>query len=99
MSSSTFQTTEELEEMIEWTNRYPPEKMQRSGFFISLPNGTMKERINRFVTLSATSSQFGLLATNEAALAMVRRSSTSVKLMLYNEAWQYTYYYYARRRI
>jgi hypothetical protein len=93
MSSSSFRTTRELEEMIEWTGRYSPVILKGAGFCIMLPNGTLKERINEFVMLSATSTQLGLLATNEAVLAMVRRSSTSMTLMLYNDQWQHMNYY------
>jgi hypothetical protein len=98
MSADVYRSTDELEEIESWAEEYSPYRMRERGFFILVPDGTLTYS-NNFITFSAHSTQIGLLATNQAALALVKRSSASVKLMVYEERWEDNNYYGPRNRI
>jgi hypothetical protein len=99
MLSSRFRTTAQLQEIMEWAECYAPYKMKKWGYFIMASKDALTRYSNEFVTLSATSTELGVLATSEAALALVRRSTASVNLMLYKEIWEDNNFYGPRRRI
>jgi uncharacterized membrane protein len=74
--------------ILELADRYSPKKVQETGFFVMVPTGTLNDSNNEFIKITATSTQIGLLAGNNAALALVKNSCQSVKLMLYEKSWE-----------
>jgi hypothetical protein len=99
MSADAYRSTDELEEIVSWAEEYSPSRMRASGFFIMVPDGTLNDYNNRFIQFSAHSTQIGLLATNQAALALVQKASASVELMVYEERWEDVNFYNPRRSI
>jgi hypothetical protein len=95
----TKRSTEALRAVISWAEQYSPVKMKQSGYFIMVPYGTLNGSSNKFIRVTATSTQVRLLATSEAALGLLRQSSGSVDIMLYEERWEDFYYYNARRSV
>jgi hypothetical protein len=82
----TKRTTDDLREIMYWVERYSPGTMKQEGYFVMVTDGTLTG-LNAFFRVTATSTQVRLLATNEAALGLLRRSSGSVTIMLYEERW------------
>jgi ferredoxin len=95
LSAGENRSTEVLRAILNVAEQYSPAKMQASGYFILVPPDARCQfkTQNKFITLTASSREVALLTTNAAALALVRNSSRSVKLMLYKEPWEDSNYY------
>jgi hypothetical protein len=84
--------TDDLRSIVALADLHSPAKLRAAGFFLMVPHGTLP-LLNQFVTLSATSTGAALIGNSSMALAMVRRSYASIKVMLYEELWEDTNYY------
>jgi hypothetical protein len=98
MTPNAFRTVEAIIEILVWGDRYSPAKMRRTGFFIMVADDALTNA-NELIKLTATSRELGLLATNRAAIAVVKNSSSAVDLMLYKECWEDKYFYNPRKEL
>jgi hypothetical protein len=98
MNGSAHRSTDELREMLSWSERYSPVTLKTAGYFIMVPPDSLPSA-NKFVTITAQTKRVGILATNQATLAMLQQSSQSVEIMVYEECWEDNNYYNPRRDI
>jgi hypothetical protein len=90
---TAYHSNAELREILAWADGYSPEKMQRSGFFTLVSREVLNPAANKFLRISASSTEIGVLAGNSAAIALVRNSTASIELMLYQQSWaNYNFY-------
>jgi hypothetical protein len=91
MKTGTYRSTDELRRILHWAETYAPEKMRKAGYFIMVAPGTLNAT-NIFLELTASTKLVGILATNEALLALRRQTSQSMYIMLYHKEWEDTFY-------
>jgi hypothetical protein len=84
---------ESIREVIALADQHSPSRMHVSGFFISVPDETLPGTQNKWVRLTATSRELGVLALNSAAIAVVRNSARAVTVMLHRTSFEDESYY------
>jgi hypothetical protein len=101
MTPGAYRSTEDLKAILQYAEEYSPSKIESQGCFIRIP-GEVKlsgDMCADFLKVTASSSELGLLATNKAALALIRRSSASVTVLMFKPFWETNYYSSPRRAI
>jgi hypothetical protein len=98
MNAYDYRSTDELREMLYWSNQYSPGTIKGKGYFIMVEPNTLTSS-NKFVKVTATIIQRGILRIHDDIVAFVRQTSISVEIMVYEERWEDVYYYDARNAI
>jgi hypothetical protein len=98
MSGYVYRTTDELREIIYWSDQYSPRKIKEMGYFIMVSRVNVPQD-NSFVKVTATTVEAGILPINDTLIGFIRRTSQSVMVMLYEESWEDRNFYDARASI
>jgi hypothetical protein len=86
-----------VRQLVSIAERYSPAKMHDSGFFIKVDDAALPNLPNEFFKITASSKEFGVLATNTATIAVVKNSRSAVELMLHRDSWEDENYYIPRQ--
>jgi hypothetical protein len=99
MQSTAYHSNNDLREILAWADGYSPEKMQTTGFFSRVPDDALGSSANKFLRVTASSTDVGLLAGNSAAVALIRNSTASIDIMVYEQCWVNNNYYGPRQQL
>jgi hypothetical protein len=99
MPETAYKSNPELREMIAWADGYSPQKMQNTGYFTQVPDGTLGRDSNKFFIITSSSTEIDLLSSNRAALALVRNSRSSIEVMLHIKWWENDSYHKPRQAL
>jgi hypothetical protein len=92
MKPNDYRQLSDLIRVLELAERFSPLKLKKAVFFVMVPKDAF-ESSNQFFTVTETSTNVALLAALGSGLTMVKNSKKSVKVMLYKEEWEDTYFY------
>jgi hypothetical protein len=98
MNVNSHRSTDELRQMLYWSEKYSPITVKQAGYFIMVPPNSLGSA-NEFVKITADTKRVGLLATNKAVIGLLQRTSQAVDVMFYEKRWEDNHYYNPRRYI
>jgi hypothetical protein len=99
MNGTQYQSNQALSEMIAWADGYSPQKLQNTGFFTMVSDGSMGNSGNNFLRVTATSTEVALISGNSAALAVLQNSRAAVDIMLFTKNWANNNFYGPRQAL
>jgi hypothetical protein len=88
MKAGQGRSINEVRTVLELCTRYAPPKMRQLGFFLMVPKSVSLNSSNEFYKMTLHSNNIGVLAGTEAAIVLQNKSSKSVTIMFYKEAWE-----------
>jgi hypothetical protein len=97
--SEKKRSLKKLKKICDLCKLYPPKKVERAGFFIQVSSSVLEGHANRFIKVTAQSTNLSLLATESLAFAMLRDQKKSVEVMFCEESWLDRYFHWPLERI